>query len=152
MLKCTFVISPAWNKRDPNPNKDYGIHCCDLFFYLSGDEGFINLQIFTGWYLLQDRHALKELGDMYPTGSDLSYHSKVPLYEGQELSRKDCRLTGGDCYCDGSTLLAEDLTKDMVIGGSNVVWKRMLEFYNEKFKTSYKIEDTDAYMLKESNE
>jgi hypothetical protein len=147
MLRAEILISPAWNKRDPNPNKDYGIHCCDLCFYLVGSEGegSVSFQIFTGWYLPGDKHA-SDL-DLYPCGADLSYHSHVPLYEGQDLSRKDCKLTGGDCYSDGTISGAEDLVKEMITSGSDVVWRRMLKFYNEKFKTSYRIEDLDILML-----
>jgi len=33
-------------------------------------------------------------------------HSKSPIYEGQRPV-KDCHVTGGDCYCDGTSLWAE---------------------------------------------
>jgi len=37
----------------------------------------------------------------YPFG--VEKHSPTPLFEGQEPS-KNCVVTGGDCYCDGTSM------------------------------------------------
>lgn len=40
-------ITPAWDKRDPDPKKNYGIHGCELRMYLKGELGTVQFIVYT---------------------------------------------------------------------------------------------------------
>lgn len=44
-------IRPAFDKRDPDPAKDYGIGACRIAFVLKGPKGAVQFVIGTDWYL-----------------------------------------------------------------------------------------------------
>jgi hypothetical protein len=80
-------ITPAWDKRDPDPKKNYGIHCCDLRMVLKGELGAVQFVLMTGWNLPHIQEEQKAKGNptsgLYPLPADLGYHSPKPMYEGQ---------------------------------------------------------------------
>lgn len=135
-----IVFHPAWDKRDPDPNKNYGIHCVDMCFYLHGKKGVIQFVVFTNWFLEQNREH-SEI-DQYPfkywqspMPSDLGFHSYVPVYEGQHLLTESCPLLHSKpCYYDGSTLNAEPVFETLIREGSEGVWKELKRYYEETFK------------------
>lgn len=126
-LTRKISFKPAFDRRHTDPKKNYGIHCMDMSFWLVGPKGGISFTIYTGWYLPYMG------GGSSAMGADVSYHSKVPLYEGQ-TKLESCQLTGGDCYSDGSGLAAQDLFAQFVAGGEEVVWKKLEEWYTEKLR------------------
>src|SRR3990172_7669793 len=114
-MEKLIQFSPAFDRRDPDPNKNYGIHGMELRFVLKGSKGAVQFLIYTNWYL---PHVAKELARKYtstiyietffmPMAVDIGYHSPEPMYEGQ-MVMKDCEYIGKDCYCDGSGLWAEE--------------------------------------------
>jgi hypothetical protein len=136
-LERRMEIQPAFDRRNQDPKKNYGIHCCDLSFYLLGKRGAVQFKVFTGWYL---PHVANELEgkpyyglSTYPKGYDIGYHAREPQYEGQTLMTDDCPLIGGPCYYDGSSLQAESIAKALVEEGSEAVWKIMEQRYIEQF-------------------
>lgn len=134
-----IVFRPAFDKRDPNPRKNYGIHGMEMCFQLIGDAGGITFTIYTNWHL---PHVQAELDAKNPSGSKFPYlshtptpagvdgHWKTPAYEGQS-EIDDCKITGGKCYCDGSGLLAEDVFRLLVTEGEEAVWKFLETKYND---------------------
>lgn len=85
MEKIT-TITPAWDKRDPDPKKNYGIHCCDLRMVLKGELGAVQFVLMTGWnlpHITEEFKNKREISNLYPLPADLGYHSPKPMYEGQ---------------------------------------------------------------------
>jgi hypothetical protein len=144
MFKREVVMSPAWDKRDPDPEKDYGVHCVEIRFLLTGAKGIMQFVFITGWHL---PHVQKEMNMrvidsgnpmtlealFLPQGFDVGYHSPVPMYEGQK-SMPSCQyLDGKDCYYDGSSLSARTMLDLLIREGSEAVWKRLEELYYGRF-------------------
>ena len=139
-MERTIEFSPAFDKRDPNPNKNYGIHGVDIRFLLKGKDGAVQFLIYTNWQLPHvqketDAKALNEIPYMFhkPMAADLGYHSRVPRYGSQSCMGTCEYLDGADCYYDGSGLNARRVFKIMLEGGSDAVWKELESFYKEIF-------------------
>ena len=124
-------FKPAYDERH-NPKGNYGIHGVDLLMILKGELGAVQFVVFTNWQLpsVQEELLHRPFTDSLdiecrfcPTAADLGYHSKKPMYEGQEPIANNCELTGGDCYYDGSGIAAEGIYKVLVEKGSDAVWE-----------------------------
>lgn len=86
---------PAYDKRDPDPKKNYGIHGVELRMVLKGPLGAVQFVLYTNWQLphvtKENRERIKIgiLTDTFmadllePMPADLGCHSPKPLYEGQ---------------------------------------------------------------------
>jgi len=142
-MKKTITLYPAYDKRHPDPSKNYGIHGVDLLFVLEGKNGAVQFKLFTNWQLphvteefLNKSHMwTKDKIDLYffPMPADLGYHSKVPHYEGHEKISRECEWTGGDCYYDGSTLNAEPIYEILLREGSEGIWQELEKYYKDIF-------------------
>lgn len=89
---------PAYDKRNADPSKNYGIHGVDLRMVLKGELGAVQFVLYTNWFpksikkdLLNDSpnqtHFIEKYPFMYvmePMAVDVGYHSPHPIYEGQE--------------------------------------------------------------------
>lgn len=140
-----IVFSPAFDKRDPDPKKNYGIHGVTMHWYLKGDKGVIQFVIYTNWQL---PHVWKEQDQKpcdpdpdyrhfmcRPMPADIGYHSPKPMYEGQEPIRVSCDvLDGKTCYYDGSSLNADPIFDLLVKEGGEAVWKEMERYYHQTFE------------------
>lgn len=138
MTEFTRKISfqPAYDKRSATPSKNYGVHGVDLRFTLKGAEDGVAFCVFTNWML---PHVQAET-DARPVTPDHTFlfhkpqpasvdgHWRISQYEGQTPTT-GCDITGGDCYCNGSGLLAEDLFNLLVAEGEEAVWKKLEEIY-----------------------
>ena len=142
------LVLPAFDKRDTNPSKNYGIHGCNLCFYVKGEKGAVQFIIYTNWHL---PHVQKELISkchgsrtefsghhfchLEPIPADIGYHSPKPMYDSQEPISTECDLIGKGkpCYYDGSSLNAEGYFQIMVEGGSEALWKALEEYYHNRF-------------------
>lgn len=122
-------FTPAYDKRNPDPSQNYGIHCVDLRMILKGERGAVQFVLYTGWY---PKHLQKEM----PNGilpADLGYHSHKPMWDGQP-AQENCRyLDGKPCYYDGSGLNAERIFDILLEEGGEAVWKELEEYYIELF-------------------
>jgi hypothetical protein len=137
-------MAPAFDKRDPNPSKNYGIHGVDLRMVLKGPKGAIQFLIYTGWHLPHvqqelnrrlvqecDRCAVECHG---PMAADVGYHSPAPQYNGQTVVQDDCPyLDNKPCYYDGSGLQAEEVFVILLNEGSEGVWRELERRYQELF-------------------
>ena len=132
-FKRDVTFSPAYDMRPK-----YGIHGVDIRFILQGPLGAVQFVMSTNWML---EHVQKELDQRTdrprfldrPMGTDVGYHSPKPMYEGQ--TSMDCDLIeGGQCYYDGSGLLADQWLREILIPeGSDGIWKALEKRYHETF-------------------
>lgn len=132
--------SPAYHKIPK-----YGVHGCDISFYLKGPKGAVQFVVSTGWMLPETYAWWEETGKAQelrvPSGkflaspfpSDLGYHSPVPQYEEQTCISDDCGIIGGPCYYDGSTLGAEEPFHVLIREGTDGLWKYLEDYYLKTF-------------------
>lgn len=144
MFKREIKMHPAWDKRDPDPNKNYGVHGVEMRWLLIGPAGVIQFLVFTNWHLphvqqemyckgmaAQNETVLRVL--FTPQPADVGYHSPEPHYEGQTSMGPCEHLDGKPCYYDGSSLAAETMFNLLVREGDEAVWKKMEERYYDTF-------------------
>jgi hypothetical protein len=151
--KKELTIEPGFDKRDPNPHKDYGVHGCTIRFKLIGEIGAVHFIAYTDWLPLnvQRERMGKEVVGSYPdvcqvvTGVqpmavDLGYHSAKPLRDWQkDEEARDCDiLPGGKCYGDGTAMGAEPVRDRLLAEGEAGVWKELGRYYFDTF-----VEPTD---------
>lgn len=101
---------PAFDRRDPDPKKNFGIHGVELRMVLKGPEGAVQFVLYTNWQLphvaketelrtikniidlvpdASRPHHRYEVGKMelrcfyHPLAADLGVHSPKPLYPDQ---------------------------------------------------------------------
>lgn len=137
MFERIVKISGAYDKRHPDPSKNYGICGCIIWFILKGPKGAVHFQIGTDWHLPEVQRELMNRfprdGLVQPRGWDVGYHSPKPMYEGQS-SLGSCDILGCECYYDGSSLLADEWVPDFIAGGTDWLWPRLEQEYKERFE------------------
>lgn len=138
-FKHEVWFRPAYDKRDPDPSKNYGIHGVDCCFAVMKDGQGVTFSLFTNWMLphVQAEFDARDPGHGYtrymfhkPQPAGVDYHATKPRYEGQKPIT-NCHITGGDCYGDGSGLLAEEYFETLLTEGSDGVFKRLEKQYAE---------------------
>jgi hypothetical protein len=134
--------TPAYDKRNVDPRKNYGVHGMNLRFILIGSQGAVQWVLYTNWNL---PHVTKESmsypepvigGDPHwrerPMPVHLGYHSLSQHYEGQD--KLDCDvLAQGYCYYGGSSLNSEPVFEKFLAGGEEAVWTELKEYYESTF-------------------
>lgn len=142
-MEREVVFSQAYDKRNPNPSKSYGIHGVNLAMYLKGEKGVVQFIVYTNWHL---PHVQEELidravgGDRLdiemiakPMPADLGYHSYTQMYEGQ-LETESCPLLDGHkCYYGGSSTNAYNVYDVLLKEGSEGAWRELEEYYDYVF-------------------
>lgn len=131
-------FTPAFDKRDPDPSRNYGVHGVELRMVLKGDKGAVQFVLFTNWMLPHVQKEMDERMDRrlehghylcHPLPADLGYHWNTPRYEDQDASK--CTYTpNGVCYYDGSSLNAERIYEILLCEGSEGVWRELEAYYN----------------------
>ena len=143
MRERLIEFDPAFDKRHPDPSKDYGIHGVNIRFVLKGPEGAVQFLLYTNWQLppvteeliakpIKDKFLLKAL--FLPIPADLGYHSPAPHYEGQTSTGPCPYLDKKECYFDGSTLNAEPVYERLLKEGHEGVWAELEKCYDDFFK------------------
>lgn len=136
-------VSPAFDKRDPDPSKNYGIGACRITFVLKGPLGAVQFMVGTDWYLPSVQRGQRDwqqdfdrrFDKIQPAGHDIGYHSPKPRYDDQKPLRQDCELVeGGTCYYDGSSLQAEEMIPDFIAGGTTWLWPELERRYRDLFE------------------
>lgn len=143
MFEKKIDITAAFDKRDPDPSKNYGIHGCEMRFVLTGDKGAVQFVLYTNWQLPHVTEELVEKGItnprdlkyvLLPMPADLGYHSPKRRYKGQKVLTKSCPyLKGKPCYYDGSGLNAEPVYQVLLEKGSDGVWEELEKYYERIF-------------------
>jgi len=129
-------FTPAFDKRNPDPNKDYGIGSVTMRMIVKGKKGAIQFTVLTGWYLpnVQKEIDAKPRQFSNSRGADVGYHALEPQYEGQAQISESCEyLDGKPCYYDGSGLRAEEWFSILISEGSDRIWQMLEEDYIERF-------------------
>lgn len=148
-MKKEITISAAFDRRDSDPSKNYGVHGCEMRFVLSGRRGAMQFVLYTNWmlphvttesdesFLAKARRGQIDEVDLrirHPLPADLGYHSPKPMYDGHKPMKHACEYLGGKpCYYDGSGLAAQSVYEQMLKGGSDAVWKRLEHEYVARF-------------------
>ena len=139
MLEHIVEITEAYDKRNPDPAKNYGVHGVNLKFLVKGPKGVIQFLIYTNWMLPHNMEELKAKCDghycyLEPMPADIGYHSYVPMHEGEAPISKSCEyLEGKPCYYDGSSLNAEPIFDIMVSRGGDAMWAELERWYHDTF-------------------
>lgn len=130
-------ITPAFDRRHPDPSKNYGIHGVEMKFLVIGAEGAIQFVLYTNWML---PHVAAELKRKHsnpfsePMPADLGYHSRVPMYEDQSQVTQECPYIGGEaCYYDGTSLGAEKPWQILIENGGDGLWEFLEGEYARRF-------------------
>ena len=130
-------VQGAYDKRDPDQKKNYGIGSMTLRFILKGEKGATQFIFNTCQHL---RHVADEMytnnrslkhNPFHGMGTDIGYHSPKPMYEGQ--TPMDCDVLGGQCYYDGSSLQAQEFEDEFLRGGDDAVWPMLEARYRDLF-------------------
>ena len=143
-MEKIILWEPAYDKTDPDPKKNYGVHGVNIRFVLKGEEGATQFLLYTNWHLphIQKEQLSKYVGDAYltellflPTPADLGYHSRKPLHEWHDepTSEKCEYLDGAPCYYDGSSLNADRVFDILVEKGDQGVWDELQNYYDATF-------------------
>lgn len=133
-----ITFEPAYDRRDPNPSKNYGIHGVNLRMVLKGDEGAVSFLVHTNWYLPHVQKEMESNGRpswmFQPMPADLGYHSPKPMYDGQTPISQTCEHIGNvPCYYDGSGLNAEPVFVRLLEQGEDGVWAALEDYYAATF-------------------
>ena len=119
---------PAYDKRHPDPAKNYGVHGVDLVCTLKGPNGAISFVLFTHWMLPNVSPT-----NIQPTPSGVDYHSPVRTNEYEHKNENCEHLDGQICYSDGSALAADDAFRALIEGGSEGLWEYLQGWYDGRF-------------------
>jgi len=133
----TLSLSMPFDRRHPDPAKNYGIHGTDLRMIVYRDGLAIQFLAYLPVYL---PHVADELASKCSShssynpfkgmGADVGYHSVTPRYKDQPI--RDCDiLKSGKCYYDGSGLLAEEWYTEFLKGGPDVIWTKLEARWHE---------------------
>jgi hypothetical protein len=135
LLARIVLFRPAYDKRDNDPQKNYGIHGVELVFVLKGPAGAIQFVVLTDWQLPHVTKELEARGYVStPMPADVGYHSPIPRYKGQSLIEDSCEwLDGKPCYYVGSGLQAYEVFEILRREGSDGVWRELERRYRELF-------------------
>lgn len=146
-LERLVIAQPAYDKRSPIPEKNYGIGAVRFVFVLKGSRGAVHFVFSSGMYLPSAvEHLIRvhhERGwdlehmarsGLAPMGFDVGYHSPRPMFEGQSVAQESCEyLNGKPCYCDGSALVASKWMDLFLRGGTEWLWRALEEEYRDRF-------------------
>jgi hypothetical protein len=131
---------PPFDKRNSDPNKNYGIGSLTLWFILKKGQKAVQVVINTNSYLnsiTQDYFPkfLKEGDYEGYSCCDVGYHSNKPTYKGQ--LKMDCHLLKrGFCYYDGSSLRGKDdnIAENYIKHGEKWIWEYLENYWKEVFE------------------
>ncbi len=134
-LERIVQLHPAYDRRDPDPNRNYGIHGVDLRMIVKGKNGATQFVLYTGWHLPHVQEELKRKDRILsePLPADVGYHSLTPRYEGHTAMGGTCDILGTTCYYDGSGLQAKEVFKRLLCEGDTGVWDELETRYKELF-------------------
>lgn len=137
-FKRIIRFSMPFDKRHPNPKKNYGIHGMDNYYILVKDNKAVQFVIYLPVYL---DHVAEELSaKINPSfkvlAADVGYHSPTPMYENQS-PMGECEIIGCECYYDGSGLHAEEVWEEwQEIGEWEWIWGKLEKIWNNYFGAS----------------
>lgn len=133
------VFEPAYDRMA----EGYGVHGMNMRMGIIGPLGAVVFTVHTNWHLPSvidrlvqslDEGTVKHL--LQPSGAGVDLHWSTPLYEGQgdDMTHAGCDWLGEGrfCYFDGSGLAAVMLLEKFIVGGGDVVWAELEDWYNSR--------------------
>ena len=150
MIKQEIIFISAYDKRHDDPKKNYGISSVRFVFVVSGKNQAVTLMFGTNWYLPSTIKEYREVGlpnvgkiDLIASQEpikawSIDSHSTKPLYKGQDSYGKCSYLGDKKCYCDGSSLRAEQYTQILLEKGSEGIFEELKKEYKSYFGGSKK--------------
>ena len=136
-MERIIKLEAGYDKRDPDPNKNYGIHGVNLRMVLKGSKGAVQFLLYTGWMVPSARETggYSETAKYIP--ADLGYHSLMPMRDSDTPMSEPCEfLDGKPCYYDGSSLAAGRIFNVLTEEGDEGVWRELTAYYAEIFGTA----------------
>lgn len=138
---CEFI--PGFDKRHPDPQKNYGINGGKFLFVVSGPLGAVHFVMGVPFYPQSAMdHLIQHYGNdgykladsLKPMGYDVGYHAHAAQYENQGVSQQECEwLDGKPCYSDGSALRASEWADLFLKGGTEWLWPALEAEYHDRF-------------------
>lgn len=143
VLEKVVRFFPAYDFRNPNSQKNYGVGDIQVCMLLKGERGAVDFIFNTGIFLrktLKKTHNLARRGEV-----NVGYHSYERFFEWQN-SHKDCNfLNGKVCYNGSSGLDAQKYLDILINKGDNVVWELLKEYYFKVFSEANTIQTAPSY-------
>ncbi len=141
------VFDPAFDKRNKEPEKNYGIGSVISRMILKGKKGAVQFVFSTGILFPETieeyiktglaKYELTSCGYYFlnkPSAYDIGYHSKKKQYKEQTISKEKCEFCDDKpCYYDGSGLGADKYLDILIRKGSDAVWEELEKYYREIF-------------------
>jgi len=138
-FKKLVEFSPAFDKRNSDPKKNYGIGSVRIRFTLIGELGAVYFIMSSNFYtesVIKDNFT-KPFGEWQPLPLQVGYHSPYPHFEGQSICKSKCQyLNNKPCYSDCSFLQADKVYQLLLSDGDKGVWKYLTSFYKYIFTNS----------------
>lgn len=139
-MQKTITLTPAYDRRNPDPAKNYGQHGVDLWFVLRGPKGAITFRLFTDWLLPHVAKELKAKGhrplsDWEPEVAGVTFHSLGPRPNNEAVPQGPCEWLGGQpCHSHMSSVIHEkEIAARLLKEGSDGVWAALEDYYREVF-------------------
>lgn len=150
-LKREIQITKAFDKRNDDPKKDYGIGSCRLYFIVKGNKGAVTIDFFTNWFLESTVKEYSEIGirknrmdgtkDTVKTKINL--HEGIPIHSGvfsihnkkktKYTTKTKCPVLGDYCYPDISCMYGNKFLPILLSKGSDGVFKELEKEYKLRF-------------------
>jgi len=133
-------ISMPFDKRHPNPKKNYGISPMVIYLIYLKDNNATQFSFSVPFYLPHVACNLPHKSLWEGMGYDVGYHANKPQYESQTPMKNCDLLKEGQCYYDGSSLLADERYKQF-IGRENAfdwAWKQLEQDWENKFGSKFR--------------
>jgi hypothetical protein len=136
-----FFANPAYDKRDLEPTKDYGVGGILMNFVIKGDHGAINFVLSTNFVLPQTlefwqkkKEITKQIDLSYwlRPNTDLCFHGLKPKYEGHKSHNDCCWMPGKECYVECDSFGGDEAYQALLTGGSEAMWQYMEKRYREE--------------------
>ena len=143
-LTRSIDFTPAFDRRDKDPNKNYGIHGVDLLFHLKGPKGAVTLVVYTNWHLphvteefVNDCAKYGSSADIHakflPYAAELCVHHLTPCYPGH--NSQPCNLNPDKiCYPSFYYSDAKDYLNVLISQGQEALWTKLTELYEKELK------------------
>ena len=135
-FKRVIVMSGAYrcSKDYRKDDTSHGIGAVSMTFLLAGPKGAVQWHIGTDWYTrstpLSQTEAVRR--EPTPRGWGIDYHSRTPMFAGQQSRGPYKYLDGADCYTDGTSLNAGQFMPDFLTH-PGAVWDALRDDYNSRF-------------------
>ena len=133
-FKKIVKFRPAFDRRHPDPKKNYGIGCVSIFFVLVGEKGAVSFSCSTGIYLdhVLDEQENNRFGS-WPRPMGYVVASCTPLPKGSKDEDgkliPDCEWFPQPCKGDCNYLASDDVFTALKTKGDEGVWKCLEDYY-----------------------